>query len=63
MIEGLNYKVTENYEDVEIIINTGPWGLEDKLENYKPILEGLIKSKPLMVCSNPDKIVVEEIGL
>ena len=58
MIEGLNYKVTENYEDVEIIINTGPWGLEDKLENYKPILEGLIKSKPLMVCSNPDKIVV-----
>ena len=58
LIEGLNYEVIKDYENVEIIINTGPWGLEDKLENYKPILEGLVKSKPLMICSNPDKIVV-----
>ena len=58
LIEGLDYEVSKDYENVEIIINTGPWGFEDKLENYKPILEGLVKSKPLMICSNPDKIVV-----
>ena len=28
------------------------------LENYKPILHELINSKPIMICSNPDKTVV-----
>ena len=58
LIKGLDYQVSKDYKNVEIIINTGPWGFDDKLENYKPILEGLAQSKPLMICSNPDKIVV-----
>ena len=58
LVEGLNVDVTENLDGVDIIINTGPWGDGDKLENYKPVLEKLKKSNPTMICSNPDKTVV-----
>jgi len=58
LVEGLNVDITENPNGVDIIINTGPWGDGDKLENYKPVLEKLKKSNPTMICSNPDKTVV-----
>ena len=42
----------------DIILNTGPWGDDDVLENYTSILENLVKKNPIMICSNPDKTVV-----
>lgn len=58
LVKGLNIDVTENPDEVDIIINTGPWGDGDKLDNYKSILKKLRKSNPTMICSNPDKTVV-----
>ncbi len=58
LVEGLNLNIVKATSDVEIIINTGPWGDDDLLENYKPILNQLVKKKPVMICSNPDKKVV-----
>ena len=57
LIKGLNLRVTKNLEDVDIIINTGPWGDNDKLENYKKTLNELAKNNAPMICSNPDKVV------
>ncbi len=58
LIEGLNLNVVTEKKNVDIIINTGPWGDNDKLDNYKPLLNELVKYNPLMICSNPDKTVV-----
>lgn len=58
LIEGLSYEVTKDFKKVEIIVNTGPWGDDDNLENYKPTLENLVKHNPTMICSNPDKRVI-----
>ena len=58
LIEGLSYEVTKDFKRVEIIVNTGPWGDDDNLENYKPTLENLVKYNPIMICSNPDKKVI-----
>lgn len=58
LIDGLNYEIAKTHQQVEVIINTGPWGFEDTLDNYKPLLNSLVKTKPIMICSNPDKIVV-----
>ena len=58
LIEGLDFNVVNETSSVDLIVNTGPWGDDDTLENYKPILNKLIKKKPLMICSNPDKTVV-----
>ena len=49
----------EDYSNgVDIIINTGPWGDNDILENYTDLLNSLIKFNSLMICSNPDKFVI-----
>ncbi len=58
LIEGLDVDVVKNPKLVDLIINTGPWGDKDSLENYKPILEELVNYNPLMICSNPDKTVI-----
>ena len=58
LVEGLNVEVVKNPKFVDLIINTGPWGDKDSLENYKPILEELVNYNPLMICSNPDKTVI-----
>ena len=58
MVEGLDVEVVKNPKLADLIINTGPWGDKDSLENYKPILEELVNYNPLMICSNPDKTVI-----
>ena len=58
LIEGLSYKKVSIPEEAEIIVNTGPWGDNDKLENYKNILDQSLKNKLPMICSNPDKEVI-----
>ena len=58
LVEGLDVEVVKNPKLVDLIINTGPWGDKDSLENYKPILEELVNYNPLMICSNPDKTVI-----
>ncbi len=58
LVEGLNLKVVKELNLVDIIINTGPWGDDDSLENYKPMLDKLVSYAPIMICSNPDKTVV-----
>ncbi len=59
LVEGLNIEVVEDYsKGVDIIINTGPWGDRDILENYTDLLKNLIKFNSLMICSNPDKTVI-----
>lgn len=58
LVEGLDIEVVKNPKLVDLVINTGPWGDKDSLENYKPILEELVNYNPLMICSNPDKTVI-----
>ena len=58
LIDGLTYKKVSKPEEAEIIVNTGPWGDNDKLENYKNILDQSLNNKLLMICSNPDKEVI-----
>ena len=58
LIEGLDLDIVEQDSFVDIILNTGPWGDQDRLENYTALLQDLVAMKPTMICSNPDKIVV-----
>ena len=59
LVEGLDIEIVEDYsKGVDIIINTGPWGDDDILENYTDLLNSLIKFNSLMICSNPDKTVI-----
>ena len=58
LIEDLDIKIVSKDSDVDIILNTGPWGDNDSLENYTDLLDSLVKKRSMMICSNPDKTVV-----
>ncbi len=58
LIEGLDVQVVKEPTSADIIINTGPWGDDDCLENYTNILNKLNESNAKMICSNPDKTVI-----
>ena len=58
LVEGLDISVVDKDSNVDIILNTGPWGDDDRLENYTDLLDSLAKKKSHMICSNPDKTVV-----
>ena len=58
LVEGLNINIVDEPKKTDFILNTGPWGDNDMLENYTEILSKLYEFKPLMICANPDKKVI-----
>ena len=58
LVEGLNINIVNETSKSDIIINTGPWGDDDKLEHYIEVLDNLVAHDALMICSNPDKRVI-----
>jgi HAD superfamily hydrolase (TIGR01459 family) len=56
--EGLGLDFVDTAEDAEFILNTGPAGWDDRIEDYEPQLrQGLTRDLP-MVCANPDLVVM-----
>ena len=58
LIYGLQYELVDKINEADILLNTGPWGDNDKLDNYIEILKESKKYSLLMICSNPDKRVI-----
>jgi HAD superfamily hydrolase (TIGR01459 family) len=44
--------------DADFIVNTGPDGLDDVVEDYASVLEAAATKKLPMVCANPDMVVI-----
>jgi len=56
--EGLGLEFIDTVEEADFILNTGPAGWDDRIEDYEPILRtGLSRDLP-MVCANPDLVVM-----
>jgi len=60
LIDSLNLTITKEVSKTDFILNTGPWGDDDILENYTNILDNLRKKNLPMICSNPDKVVIRD---
>jgi len=58
LTEDLDINIVKEPSKTDFILNTGPWGDNDTLENYKDILIKLYKFNPIMICANPDKKVI-----
>jgi HAD superfamily hydrolase (TIGR01459 family) len=54
---GLGLDYVERVEDAEFILNTGPAGWDDTIEDYAPILAAGRERRLKMVCANPDLMV------
>jgi HAD superfamily hydrolase (TIGR01459 family) len=54
---GLDLDFIDDAETADFVLNTGPAGWEDTVEDYLPVLRaGLARDLP-MVCANPDLVV------
>ena len=56
--EGLGLELVETAEEAEFILNTGPAGWDDSIEDYRPLLRRALKRGLPMVCANPDLVVM-----
>jgi HAD superfamily hydrolase (TIGR01459 family) len=54
---GLDLDYVENAAAAEFILNTGPAGWDDTIEDYAPILAAARERGLKMVCANPDLMV------
>jgi HAD superfamily hydrolase (TIGR01459 family) len=57
MREGLPLEFVERVGEAELILNTGPAGWDDRLEDYDAILQQARARDLPMICANPDRVV------
>src|SRR5271170_3669042 len=56
--EGLGLDYVDTAEEAEFILNTGPAGWDDTVEDYAPLLSRALARDLPMVCANPDLVVM-----
>jgi HAD superfamily hydrolase (TIGR01459 family) len=56
--EGLGLEFVDTIEEAEFILNTGPAGWDDRIEDYASQLRGALARGLPMVCANPDLVVM-----
>jgi HAD superfamily hydrolase (TIGR01459 family) len=56
--DGLGLDFVDTAERAEFILNTGPAGWHDRIEDYEPLLRTALSRDLPMVCANPDLVVM-----
>jgi HAD superfamily hydrolase (TIGR01459 family) len=56
--EGLGLEFVDSAEEAQFILNTGPAGWDDRIEDYEPLLRSALLRGLPMVCANPDLVVM-----
>ena len=44
--------------DADFILACGPFGFDDPIESYAPLVARCARTLPPMICSNPDRAVI-----
>lgn len=56
--DGLGLDFVDIADQAQFILNTGPTGWDDRIEDYEPILRHALDRDLPMVCANPDLVVI-----
>jgi HAD superfamily hydrolase (TIGR01459 family) len=56
--EGLDLEYVGGPQTAQFILNTGPAGWDDRIEDYEPLLRQALGRDLPMVCANPDLVVM-----
>jgi HAD superfamily hydrolase (TIGR01459 family) len=60
LVDGTGFTLTTDVEQADLILNTGPNALDDKVADYEAMMQAGIRRKLPMICANPDLEVVME---
>ena len=58
LVDGTEFTLTTDVEEADLVLNTGPNGLDDKVADYEAMMQAAIRRKLPMICANPDIEVV-----
>jgi HAD superfamily hydrolase (TIGR01459 family) len=58
MRAGLPLEFVDDVAEAELILNTGPAGWDDRLDDYDPVLQAARARDLPMICANPDLVVL-----
>jgi HAD superfamily hydrolase (TIGR01459 family) len=58
MRDGLPFEFVADVAEAELILNTGPAGWDDRVEDYDPVLGAACARGLPMICANPDLVVL-----
>jgi len=58
LVEETEFTLTTDVEAADLVLNTGPNGLDDKVAHYEEMMQAAIRRKLPMICANPDLEVV-----
>src|SRR5689334_8790723 len=61
--DGLDLEYVDAAAEAQFILNTGPAGWDDRIEDYEPLLRKAIGRDLPMVCANPDLVVMRGMTL
>lgn len=56
--DGLGLDFVDTAEQAQFVLNTGPAGWDDRIEDYEPLLRAALRRDLPMVCANPDLVVL-----
>jgi HAD superfamily hydrolase (TIGR01459 family) len=56
--EGLSLEFVDSAEEAQFILNTGPAGWDDRIEDYEALLRATLSRDLPMICANPDLVVM-----
>ena len=59
VFQGLEY-VAVDLEHADFILNTGPWDLDETVEDYVPAMTAELARHLPMICANPDLVVMRQ---
>ncbi len=60
MLEGLGFQPVSRIEAAEFILNTGVESAADRVEDFEAVLQAGARRGLLMVCANPDLMVIHD---
>ena len=58
LFEGLHFEIVEDPTKVDIILNTGPWRDDERVEDYVDLMKQAAELDVPMLCANPDLVVI-----
>lgn len=59
VFEGLDYMPVD-LAHADFILNTGPWELDETVEDYVPAMRRALERNLPMICANPDHVVIRQ---
>lgn len=58
LLDGLDMEVVDDMSKTDLILNTGPWRDDEKVEDYEDLMQQSAGMNIPMLCANPDLVVI-----